>query len=147
MARGQQAGCLLRYSDRMTRVVRSLFLWLLVLALPVQGWAAAAMASCSHHHGAASHAAVVGHGANAQVDHGQAPADADETGHGDTEAAPASPHTCSACAACCTVGALPSPVLTVPADAAAPTVFAALQPTVGAFAADGPERPPRQACA
>jgi hypothetical protein len=134
----------------MSQLVRSLFVWLLVLALPVQGWAAATMASCGQHHGAASHAAAdghAGHDARAHDAHGHAPADADDADLGDAEPAHASAHSCSACAACCSEGARPSPVLTVPAGAAAPTVFAALQPTVGVFAADGPERPPRQACA
>jgi hypothetical protein len=139
---------LLRYSLVMSQLVRSLFVWLLVLALPVQGWAAATMASCSQHHSQSSHVAADGHGTqHAHADHGHVPADADDADHGDAEPSHAGAHSCSACAACCSVGALPSPVLTVPADAAAPTVFAAVQPAVGVFAADGPERPPRQACA
>ena len=141
------AGGLLRYSLGMSQLVRSLFVWLLVLALPTQGWAAATMASCNQHHSASSHAADDGHVAHAHGDHGHALADAAGGTPIDAESAHASAHTCSACAACCSVGALPSPVLTVPEGAAAPTVFAALQPSVGIFAADGPERPPRQACA
>lgn len=50
---------------------------------------------------------------------------------------------CSACASCCSLGAMLSPMLAVPAPNFAPTVFATVVPTVGAFAADGPDRPPR----
>lgn len=130
----------------MLQMLRALFVWLLVLALPVQGWAAATMVSCGQHHGASSHAVADGHDAHVHGGHADALADGTKTDHSDAAPAHASAHTCSACAACCLVGALPSPVLTVPVDAAARTVFAALQPEVGVFAADGPERPPRQAC-
>ena len=50
---------------------------------------------------------------------------------------------CSACASCCSIGAILSPMLAVPAPAVTPTVFSAVVPTVSAFAADGPDRPPR----
>ena len=143
----KRSGGLLRYSLGMLQLVRAMFVWLLVLALPVQGWAAATMASCNQHHSTASHAVADGHDVHTPVDHGHVLAGAADAPSSDADSAHASAHSCSACAACCSVGALPSPVLTVPVDAAAPTVFAAVQPAVGVFAVDGPERPPRQACA
>jgi hypothetical protein len=53
-------------------------------------------------------------------------------------------HKCSACAACCSVSVLlMSSVPTIPALDASPAMFSAVACTVGAFIADGPERPPR----
>lgn len=65
-----------------------------------------------------------------------------------SSAAPAKPghsykQKCSACASCCSFGAILSTVLTLPAPAPSPTVFSTVVPTVDAFAADGPDRPPR----
>lgn len=52
-------------------------------------------------------------------------------------------HKCSACASCCSFGAILSAVPFVPAPVLSPTVFCTLVPSVDAFAADGPDRPPR----
>lgn len=54
---------------------------------------------------------------------------------------------CSACASCCSLGAILTTVPVVPVTDSAPTVFAAVVPTVDAFAADGPDRPPRNVLA
>jgi len=50
---------------------------------------------------------------------------------------------CSACASCCSLGAILNTVPVIPVADSAPTVFATVMPTVDAFAADGPDRPPR----
>lgn len=50
---------------------------------------------------------------------------------------------CSACASCCSLGAMLTTVPVIPVTDPAPTVFATVVPTVDAFAADGPDRPPR----
>jgi hypothetical protein len=138
-------------------LVRALLVWLLVLAVPAQGIAAATMAFCGPgHHGS---------GSTAQM-HAAAPADhahhggAAETGHEHHQAASApdeeasataltakdadpSKHKCSACASCCSVGAILSSVQAVPALDFTPTVFSAVVLSVDTFAADGPDRPPR----
>ena len=102
----------------MKRFVRCLAMWLLVLALPLQGYAAATMAACgAAHHGAvrvahgghepASHAhAADAIDASASIDHGAA-ADAVVPHDGSTAGAHATEHAqglgkCRACAACCT---------------------------------------------
>lgn len=55
--------CLLSYSRRMHGWVRMVVVWLLVLALPAQGAAAATMALCSlNHHGMAGYAQRNDHG-------------------------------------------------------------------------------------
>ncbi len=124
--------------------VRTLLVWCLVLALPIQGAAAATMARCGSHHSA--HAGVVvaaavetmadvdahaGHHAHAHERHSSAAADV------------ADPHKCSACAACCSVAVIGPMVLAVPAPDLASTVWTAVVPTVEKFSADGPDRPPR----
>lgn len=54
---------------------------------------------------------------------------------------------CSACASCCTVAAILNTVPRVPAPGPTTAVFSAVVATVDAFAADGPDRPPRIALA
>ncbi len=150
-------------------LIRALLIWLLVLAVPAQGAAAATMVSCGpNHHGGvpAAHtqqvttAAHAHHGTDAQVAHehhdtsalagqveqetasstspesSKAAATAARGGHSDKQK-------CSACASCCSVGAILNTVRTIPAPAATPTVFSAVVPTVEAFAVGGPDRPPR----
>lgn len=155
-------------------VGRALFIWLLVLAVPVQGLAAALMVSCGGHQRVGASSVLL----PLQADHGAMPENrlagvhaADAAGAPCPHAAqtagagagagadlatgmadPATPaqggsHTCSACAACCSVGAPQSLELTVPAADSPVMVFAAVETTVDGFAADGLERPPRTVAA
>ncbi len=138
-------------------LIRVLLIWLLVLAVPAQGAVAATMALCGpHHHDggataqlqAAAPAAHAHHGGAALADHEHAPAAAvaDEDSSAAASAAKVSDpskHKCSACTSCCSVGAILSSVLAVPAPVFTPTVFSAVVPSVDTFAADGPDRPPR----
>ncbi|MDO9074658.1 MAG: hypothetical protein Q7U73_15470 [Rubrivivax sp.] len=141
-------------------LIRTLLIWLLVLAVPAQGAAAATMAFCgpNHSRGAvsvqvqpavpAAHAHQPGNAA-ATPDHHSVAAVADEdpsASERSTTAAKvshASKHKCSACAACCSGSAIMNSVLVVPAPVFTPTVFSAVMPSVDTFAADGPDRPPR----
>lgn len=141
-------------------LIRALLIWLLVLAVPAQGAAAATMAFCgpNHHGGGAAAqmqpAAPAHHahqdGAAAQGhEHPQAAVLADEesavsaVSAASAKVSDASKHKCSACASCCSLGALLSSVLAVPAPVFTPTVFSTVVPGVDTFAADGPDRPPR----
>jgi hypothetical protein len=143
-------------------LVRTLLIWLLVLAVPAQGAAAATMAYCSPNHhggGVAATARVEAHSERVQHDHrashGQYGGHHDAvTPSVDAAAATADvsapskfvqsdSHKCTACASCCSAAAVLSTVLDVPAPALAPTIFIAVVPTVDAFVPDGPERPPR----
>jgi hypothetical protein len=142
-------------------LIRTLCVWLLVLAVPAQNVAAATMAYCGtkHHAGAApalvQHAAPTQHahhGSNAAVN---AHAHHDMAAHGDVgeaasadDATPAKTsgigqHACSACASCCSAGAIFDTVLAVPTPIVAPMVFSAVVPSVDPFATAGPDRPPR----
>jgi hypothetical protein len=115
-------------------LLRTLLVCLLALALPLQGWAAATLAPCgSGHHDAVGHAAQAGH-VHAAGEHPTHPAASADADHG---------HSCSACAACCSVGALPGPLPALARAEPAPAVFALIVPGVAPYAADGPERPPR----
>lgn len=141
--------------------LRFLIVWLMAVALPLQALASATMLHCGPSHermqGSRSSAGADAlsphvHGpslAAASDDHDVVVASAGHAGSQSADAAQpdkrADPgqYKCSACAACCSIGALPSLALAVPSPAVAPTVFFAVVPTVGAFAAAGPERPPR----
>jgi hypothetical protein len=133
-------------------IIRTLVVWLLALALPMQGVAAATLVFCgqaSHHerHQAVAagvvHADVHSH-ANAEVAASAATAATAAIHGGDCQPASAEGHTCSACAACCSVGAMLSPVPTVPMPDSAPIEFLMLVRAIGAFVADGLDRPPRR---
>ena len=138
----------------MTSCLRFALMWLLLLALPLQGIAAATMLHCGPgHHGmlaadapvahpsagdSSSHHGGAGHGhatmqASGSADHPPSAADLSRQ----------SKFKCSACASCCLGVALPAAVITfatfAPADA--PAFQVRIEP-VGFFT-DGPDRPPR----
>ncbi|MDP3819879.1 MAG: hypothetical protein Q8R33_00240 [Burkholderiales bacterium] len=145
----------------MRRALRFLIVWLMAVALPLQALASVTMLHCgpSHERMQGARASVA---ADAVSPHANGPSlaavshDHDggvvSAGHAASQSGdaaqsenPADPgqYKCSACASCCSIGALPSPALGVPSPAVAPTVFFAVVPTVGVFAAAGPDRPPR----
>jgi hypothetical protein len=136
--------------------VRALLVWLVVLAVPLQGAAAASMAFCgATHHGGGPALAAVSTSAFEHTHHGGADLehhfDADvsskaviaDDGSSMSKAGQAVDQTCSVCASCCSSGAMLATLPVVPATESAPTVFTTVVPTVDAFAADGPDRPPR----
>jgi len=139
----------------MRRFIWPSLIWLLALALPIQGLAAATMVNCSigheHHDTAPAASGAAGHGVAPYHAHGAGlthQMHAHATDSGDQHAAndDGAPilHKCSACAACCMGLALPSagssaPELPLAAAVALPT------PAVHAvaFLTGGPDRPPR----
>lgn len=144
----------------MQLLIRTLFIWLLVFAVPAQGAAAATMALCgpSHHRDAAAaqgqanplaeHAFHVGSSLTA---HEQLVPTVQSEQHDSLSASAAAPskassadkHKCSACASCCSAGAILNAVLSMPPPGVALTLFADVVAAVDAFATDGPDRPPR----
>ena len=154
-------------------LIRVLLIWLLVLAVPVQGAAAATMAACGpNHHGGVPTALTqqtlsamhAHHGTQVQMAHkhhdtfagvgqvDQETASSTSPESSTVAATPANgghsdPHKCSACASCCSAGAILDTVLKIPAPVATSTVFSAVVPTVDAVAVDGPDRPPRMVLA
>jgi hypothetical protein len=139
--------------------IRTLLIWLLVLAVPAQAAAAATMTFCGPNHdgqqaalsrqvASAAHAHP-GSAAQTLHDHHSVAAQPDA---GDSVAASAAapaklvkadPHKCGACASCCSGAAILSMVPAVPVPEVSPTVFICVVPAVAAFAAEGPDRPPR----
>ena len=146
----------------MKRFVRCFVMWLLVLALPVQGFAASTMLLCGAGHHGAAQVAKGGHDhashmrmltqptsvESASLAQHDQPAQATVADQESPVSPPAAKHAkvsgkCSACAACCTVAYLPTTVVpfTVPSPGHALPVLEPI--THGGFIADGPERPPR----
>ncbi|KAB2869295.1 MAG: hypothetical protein F9K36_16950 [Burkholderiaceae bacterium] len=136
----------------MRRTLWPFMIWLLALALPMQGiaaatsahWAAARSdaahmqapdpeAAVSHRHAHATAGTAV-----AQAAHSLAP----DHACCDDDAA-ASLHTCSACAACFVGLGLPSTALALPQPPFAEAAPAAPSAHHAAFVTSGPERPPR----
>lgn len=140
----------------MCALVRVLFICLLVLAVPVQGAAAATMAFCgSNHHGGGLAGAEVGARMDAHAHHdmtqaGHAP-EAHDMGNAASsdeasslvKAGQSAQQKCSACATCCAVGAILPALPGLPFTESAVAVFTTVTPSVEAFTSDGPDRPPR----
>lgn len=153
----------------MNRVVRAVLVWLMVIAMPVQGMAASTMLSCGPGHGrmmaglafdaqaARSSEAgepMDGH-VHAHVDAHHAPHD--HATQGDAAASHAAadadgadsllPHHgsfgCSACAACCSVLALPTGYSLPEAPGPMHPVRMPLVEPVASHQPDGLDRPPR----
>lgn len=136
--------------------LRLLIIWMMAVALPVQGVAGVSMRHCAtspdrqtvaataSHHG---HAGVVSAGhhlaAAAVATAEAAEAKAAPGQAGATSLADLSQPKCSSCTSCSTASALPCTMPRLPQTKAAPAVFAEPVVTIGAFVAEGPERPPR----
>lgn len=125
----------------MGSTLRALCVWLMMLALPFQGMAAASLRHCGPAHEATAPAAVSAGHDHARHHHASE-SSASGSGHG-AQAVAAKAGSCSACAACCAAAAPPAslPLLAEPALAGfePPT----LQVSVLPFLTAGPERPPR----
>ena len=145
----------------MKTLARIVLAWLVAVALPVQGFAAAAMLSCGPGHERMAGAVEVGpahasHGAHGTAEpeamaNATAPgATTPDASNPDASAQNASAHLaaagafkCSACAACCVATALPaSPVIVAALRPAAEAIPERLQPS-GDFVVERLEHPPR----
>ena len=126
-----------------------MLMWLLAVALPLQGVSAATMAACGvgHHGGASASSQTVSpesrqvHGHDASMAREHAGAIHAHSTKSDLPEDVA--HKCSACASCCLGAAVPTPTLSF--DTARLTAhFAPLVArTLAAFVTEGLERPPR----
>ena len=151
--------------------VRTVLVWLLVLALPAQGAAAATMALCGPGHAARTighqHEPAMavqsprmhphGHAASPEPHHHAHAVVADMGNVGDplrsqaemagqaqlSNLAPGDQHKCSACASCCSAAAVLSAGLILTTPDFTPTVFMAIVAAVEPFTTAGPDRPPR----
>jgi hypothetical protein len=151
----------------MNRVVRAFLVWVMVIAMPVQGMAASAMLFCGPSHermmqglvlnasaSASGHAGDATH-ETAAMDHGDhghagsgAPVDSEATVAADGDGMGSlSPHhgkfSCSACAACCIALALPASFELPEAVRAAHAMRSSPMAPVASHQPDGLDRPPR----
>ncbi len=141
----------------MSSLTRLLLIWLMALALPVQGFAAAAGRHCAAGHERAQVATVVAAtGSEAvqrahdgyQAMHGHAAADAGHHSDAAPDGGKASPLTadttkCSACAACCAALALPAGPIVLPAPVLGTAVALPAVVAAASFVPGGLDRPPR----
>jgi len=115
-------------------LARSLLVWLMLLALPFQGMASAAMLSCAHGSTPAAVAGAEGH-CHEQAAQPAADPHADVHDHDGR---------CSACADCCIGAALAPAPAVMAAPSAPPAMFASFAlHHPAAVDLDLPERPPR----
>jgi predicted cobalt transporter CbtA len=140
----------------MNRFLKTLLLWLLIAALPLQGFAAAMLVSCGSAHDDSLQVAIMNdehHDDSAAVHshhHDVADADSsssDSTANADKSSATHDKHqhsSCSVCAACC-VGAVapPSALNFTPVHSGSETVVISPAPLVTGYIPGGLERPPR----
>lgn len=132
--------------------LRFLLACLLSLAIPVQGYAAAALRFCGPVPEHVETAAAGGHHDHAgQGDHAH---HHDAAAHDDAAPPVADPagwpglqgladHDCSACAACCAAAMLPATILKLPDAAPGASPLPRVRQAAAAFFTGGPERPPR----
>lgn len=138
--------------------LRSLLIWLMVLALPLQAVAAAGMQHCGathrlmqvasmgavapDHHDAVHEATPHEHaGSGTRLDVGLSAGDASD--QGPNANALGDDFTCSACANCCSALALPASLVRLPAPPIEDHAAALPTPEAVSFMPGGIERPPR----
>jgi hypothetical protein len=139
----------------MNRLFKTLLLWLLIAALPLQGFAAAMKASCGsaqhdllqvaimddehHDDGVVTHSHHHDAGADSSLSDSAANTDKSSATHDKHQHS-----SCSACAACC-VGAVapPSASIWTPTYSSSEMVVISPSPLVTGYIPGGLERPPR----
>lgn len=124
----------------MTTSFRNALMWLLLFALPLQGYAAATMLHCGAGHQRTVAAAASNPVATHHHEAGQAHA---HTAVSDATPADLAKSKCSACAACCMGTALPAAALVFEPFEPAPAPLSFVSTPAIGFVTDGPDRPPR----
>ena len=145
----------------MSRGLRIILMWLVALAVPIQGSAAVTMFGCgpAHHGGTGSSQTVTAAEHKPDVDHHSRGAVAEEVesqNHDGTVAHDRSHSVethgtaqkvvkgnCTPCASCCVVAALPATVILFEPVPLVDSFVLAVQGGASLFLADGLERPPR----
>ena len=138
----------------MSELFRLLLIALLVLAIPVQGVAAATMLYCGPDHGpgtdgahahqaAGSEQAHPAHEGHGHDRHEHAQKDAQDAALTPLPEEPSAQATCSVCAACCNAVAISSPVVLLSPPGAEPVPVLKPSTLPYSFITDGPRRPPR----
>ena len=128
----------------MWKKLRTTLVWLMVLATPMQGYAAATMLYCGPgHHSAATKPETAGHAGSAALHH------ADHAGYAEPAQISATDlldqtakMKCSVCASC-SAAVIVSSVVVIPVFTAASAPLIAVPDAPISFITDGPSRPPR----
>jgi hypothetical protein len=129
----------------MNRVLVRYLLWILIAALPLQGFAAAVNICCGQTRAVAAHSIDE---TDLHHMHSAGDVDMEKAGHsakaGDAAHSHGKGSTCSHCASCClSAAALPSNPVLAQVFLTSPAVVLAPAPLVTGFIPDGLERPPR----
>ena len=145
----------------MLDVLRITLMWLVALAVPVQGYAAAAMFGCGPgHHSMTSTsqaAAAEDHDAAGPQPSNEARVEVAANHHDDDSAEPNHAHkleargtpdkvgkgSCTPCASCCVVTALPATMLVFQPVPLVDFFVPLARRGLASFLTEGPERPPR----
>jgi hypothetical protein len=137
----------------MNRFVRALTIWIVALAVPLQGHAAAAMIACGPMHSrmasSGDHpAAHEDHAAAGHSGHSMDGASGEANGDEPSSLSKFMKFNCSACASCCTASAAPAPLIPALGATRAHTVAIPFFGSSGdSIVPDGLERPPRTSLA
>jgi hypothetical protein len=132
----------------MHRSIKTFMLWLLLAALPLQGFAAAMQLSCGPTRHAVSSPAPVAAAAHEHQHDAHLPAKSPEQEQDHSAMGKHAGSTCSACLACCIAAlALPSCGVMAPVYSAAVPAAAASPLLLADFIPGGPERPPKRPAA
>lgn len=142
----------------MLGVLRITLMWLIALAVPVQGFAAATMFGCGpgHHGGVGSfpamadgHAQVADHHSHeafaktgVSFDHGHK-LDVDDSPEVQGAVHKVTKGNCTPCASCCVVAALPATVIQFDSVPLVDSFVVSAPSCLSSFLSDGLERPPR----
>lgn len=145
----------------MLRVVRITLMWLIALAVPIQGSAAVTMFGCGpgHHGGMGSSQTAMSEKLTPDADQRLAEAASEEADgshhdggvphdHSQSQKPHGASHkvakgNCTPCASCCVVAALPATVIQFEPVPLVGLFVPLAQSGVNSFLADGLERPPR----
>ena len=130
----------------MCRVLRIALMWLVALAVPLQGVAAATMLACGPDHAPAAAAPSdphASHYAHAEPALDPSAATHHDTGDSQDGAGELVVQKCSVCASCCTAAMLPMPALRIGDSGLPDFVVPGVPADAAVFLTDGPERPPR----
>jgi hypothetical protein len=130
----------------MFRALRIALMWLMAVAVPVQGAVAATMFVCGPgHHGSALAAEAASHrrAAAEMRDHADAHASHHDASHAHGDLQKPGKGACSPCASCCVGTGLPATVSTFEAVALAEVFMRAAPQSAAPFLTEGLERPPR----
>lgn len=127
-------------------LVRTVLVWLMLLAIPFQGIASAAMLTCAHNASQMrQHAAPVAHAdASPGHCHESEPQRAVHASHDQSSDKHDHESRCSTCAACCMGAAMaPAPTVTPAPQSSPARLYAAPTGRLAAVDLALPERPPR----